>query len=154
MGRFSISDWLVGFLNHQQNHGFSNTFSAQVLEAFMRMSLQILGVFVMEPENDSSQKGISSSRGLFSGSMLVFGGVVLFCLAGVITIKQSVGLFPGQRFHTTLPRLMDLMESQAMVGRLWFGYYVSSPEILNMHPIKVTTTWKYESYWWSVNVVT
>ena len=27
----------------------------------------------MEPENDGSQKGISSSRG--SGSMLVFGGV-------------------------------------------------------------------------------
>ena len=30
----------------------------------------------MEPENDGSQKGISSSRGFpFSGSMLVFGGV-------------------------------------------------------------------------------
>ena len=48
----------------------------------------------MKPENDSSQKGISSSRSLFSGSMLVFGGVVCFCLAGVIKDKTKRWRWP------------------------------------------------------------
>ena len=34
--------------------------------------------FNIEPENDGFQKGISFSRGPFSGSMLNFGGVALF----------------------------------------------------------------------------
>lgn len=51
----------------------------------------------------------------------------------------------ANRSHTTLPRLMDLIESQAMVGQFWFGYYVSSPEILNVNPIKVTN--KYLKIW-------
>ena len=42
----------------------------------------------MEPENDGFQKeGISSSRGPFSGSMLVFGGVFH---------KQLYGLYYGK----------------------------------------------------------
>ena len=60
-------------------------------------------------------------QGLFSGSMLVFGGVVFFCLAGVIKDKTHQASFLANRFHRMLPRLMDLIESQAMVGRLRFG---------------------------------
>ena len=38
----------------------------------------------MESKNDGFSIGISSSRGSFSGSMLVFGDVILSCMLTVI----------------------------------------------------------------------